>query len=158
MKNVIKIMLALFISVNFTNCSDDDDGGVLIGPTGESKTYILFSVSDPNINGTAKFIENNDNSTTIELDLIGTSDGEMHPAHIHFNSAAVGGDIALTLGTVDGSTGFSSITTTTLNDGTLIDYDDFLTFDGYINVHFSADDLGTLVAQGDIGQNELTVD
>jgi hypothetical protein len=31
-----------------------------------------------------------------------------------------------------------------------------LNFDGYINVHLSATNLATLVAQGDIGQNELT--
>jgi hypothetical protein len=31
-----------------------------------------------------------------------------------------------------------------------------LDFDGYINVHLSADKLATLVAQGDIGQNDLT--
>jgi hypothetical protein len=32
-----------------------------------------------------------------------------------------------------------------------------LDFDGYINVHLSADKLATLVAQGDIGQNDLDV-
>jgi hypothetical protein len=31
-----------------------------------------------------------------------------------------------------------------------------LNFDGYINVHLSATNLASLVAQGDIGQNELT--
>ncbi|HDZ15466.1 MAG TPA: hypothetical protein ENH60_11300 [Pricia sp.] len=31
-----------------------------------------------------------------------------------------------------------------------------MAYDGYSNVHLSVEDLGTLVAQGDIGQNELT--
>lgn len=157
MKNVMKLALMLLISINFTSCSSDDDG-VVIGPTGESKTYILSSVADPSISGTATFIENNNNTTTIELDINGTPSDGMHPAHIHFNTAAEGGDIALTLGTVDGSTGFSSITTNELNNGTMITYDELLDFDGYINVHLSADELGTIVAQGDIGQNELTSD
>lgn len=155
MKNTIKLVLALFLAVNLTSCDSDDDG-VVIGPTGESKTYILGSVTEPGISGTAKFIENTDNSTTIELELNGTPDGGMHPAHIHFNTAAEGGDIALTLGTVNGTTGFSTITSSTLDDGSIITYDELLGFDGYINVHLSGDQLGILVAQGDIGQNELT--
>ncbi|WP_179008321.1 CHRD domain-containing protein [Winogradskyella forsetii] len=158
MTKTFKLVLMLFISVALVNCSDDDDLGLLIGPTGESKIYTLGSVADPSISGTATFIENTDNSVTIELDLNGTPDGGMHPAHIHFNTAAEGGDIALTLGTVDGNTGFSSITTNTLNGGSVISYEQLLDYDGYINVHLSADDLGTLVAQGDIGQNELTDD
>lgn len=142
-----------------SSCSSDDDNGTTGPvPTGESKTYNLASVANPNISGTAKFINNTDNSVTIELQLSGTPDGGMHPAHIHngFAQQAVGGTIALDLGTVNGDTGFSTTTVSTLNDGTPISYEQLLDFDGYINVHLSADDLGTLVAQGNIGQNEMT--
>ncbi|WP_233530666.1 hypothetical protein [Gelidibacter salicanalis] len=142
------VLPALFL----TSCSDDDDATV--APE-ESKTFQLASVSDPAISGTAKFIKNSDNSTTIELQLKGTSSGGMHPAHIYFNTAAEGGNIALTLGTVDGTTGFSSITTSTLKDNSAISYEELLSFDGYINVHVS-NDIDTLIAQGDIGENELT--
>jgi plastocyanin len=90
------------------------------------------------------------------LELKGTAQGGLHPAHIHFNTAAEGGDIALTLKAVDGATGKSTTTFTTLDNGTAITYQALLGFDGYINVHMSADKLSTLVAQGDIGQNELT--
>jgi hypothetical protein len=38
----------------------------------------------------------------------------------------------------------------------MVEYINALDFDGYINVHLSADKLATLVAQGDIGQNDLT--
>jgi hypothetical protein len=38
----------------------------------------------------------------------------------------------------------------------VLSYQALLDFDGYINVHLSADKLATLVAQGDIGQNDLT--
>jgi len=125
-------------------------------PTGNMETFTLGSVADPNISGTAEFIENTDGSTTINLRLSGTPSGGMHPAHIHFNTAAEGGDIALTLGTVIGGVGTSSITVTTLDDETPISFSQLMSFDGYINVHVSAADLGTLVAQGDIGQNALT--
>ena len=157
MKNILKTLVLLVSIVTFSNCSSDDDNGVFI-PTPEeiSKTYQLASVADPSISGTAKFIKNTDNSVTIELQLNGTPAGGMHPAHIHQNTAAEGGDIALTLGTVNGDTGFSSITTSTLDNMTAVTYEQLLDYDGYINVHLSAADLGTLVAQGDIGQNELT--
>ena len=140
-----------------TNCSSDDDGNIIFNPPVEtSKTYQLGSVADPSISGTAKFIKNSDNSTTVELQLTGTPAGGMHPAHIHYNTAAESGGIAVTLGTVDGDTGFSNETFSTLDDGMSITYDELLNFDGYINVHLSDTELTTIVAQGDIGQNELT--
>jgi hypothetical protein len=145
-----KSMLLLFLSVTLmVSCSDDDFSG-------ETKTFELKSVADPSISGTARFIENQDNSTTVELRLVGTPAGGMHPAHIHFNTAAEGGGIAVTLGTVDGDTGYSTVTFSKLDNNTAITFDEMLLFDGYINVHISANQLATLVAQGDIGQNQLT--
>ncbi|MCQ6468237.1 hypothetical protein NPN14_23720, partial [Vibrio parahaemolyticus] len=82
--------------------------------------------------------------------------GASHPAHIHLNTAAEGGDIALTLNAVDGTTGKSTTVLKALDNGTKITYQELLNFDGYINVHLSTSSLATLVAQGDIGQNELT--
>ena len=149
-------VLAIMVLPIYSCDNDDDDMGGVVEPTGETKVYTLGSVADPSISGMATFIEMSDGSTTIELDISGTPDGGMHPAHIHYNTAAESGDIALTLGTVDGTTGFSTITATELNDGTPITYDELLDFDGYINVHLSSSELGTIVAQGDIGQNELT--
>jgi len=160
-----KLFLLVLPILTIFSCSDDDDGAsvVLPMPTGESKVYQLNSVADPSISGTATFIENDDNTTTINLQLTGTPDGGMHPAHIHVNSAAEGGPIALTLGTVDGTTGSSTITTGVLDFGDddasndePITYDQLLQYDGYINVHLSASELETIVAQGDIGENELT--
>ena len=140
----------------FMSC-DSDDAMQPVGQesTGETETFDLSSVSDSSISGTATFMENEDNSTTVEISLNGTTSG-MHPAHIHFNTAAEGGDIALTFEPIDGATGMSTTTFSTLDDGTAISYSEVIDFDGYINVHFSADDLGTLIAQGDIGENDLT--
>lgn len=150
----------VLLSVFIISCSSDDDSmeepDELPVTQINSIIYDLGSVSDPDISGNAKIIENSDATITIELDIENTPSGEDHPAHIHFNTAAEGGDIALTLGTVDGDTGLSSITLNTLNDGTPITYDELINFDGYINVHLNSDNLSTLVAQGDIGQNDLT--
>ncbi len=158
-KKSLKLILPMILgAMIITSCSSDDDSGTLppIVGEGDSTTYQLGSVSNPDISGTAKVIDNDDNTVTVELNLQNTPSGGMHPAHIHFNTAAEGGDIAITLGSIDGSTGMSSITFSAQDDGTPITYEELLDFDGYINVHASADDLGTLVAQGDIGQNELT--
>ncbi len=152
MKNFKNLMFAFIGLTLVASCDSDDDNAFV----GERKVFALSSVAVPGISGTATFIENRDNSTTVELRLTGTPDGGMHPAHIHFNTAAQGGDIAVTLGVVNGTTGFSTATFSKLDNGNAINFDEILNFNGYINVHLSAADLSTIVAQGDIGQNELT--
>ena len=159
----LKFLVILFSSFLILSCSGDSDDDMgnyePVEPdptTGVTITYPLNAVAVPSISGQAKFIENKDNSVTIELDLSNTPAGGQHPAHIHFNTAAEGGAIALTLGVVDGTTGKSIITVSALDDGTVINYDGLIAFNGYINVHLSADDLGSIVGQGDIGVNALT--
>ena len=83
-----------------------------------------------------------------------TPAGGMHPAHIHNNDIATGGGIAFTFNVVDGDTGMSMTQVEALDDSTPITYDEILTFNGYINVHLSATQLATIVAQGNIGSNE----
>lgn len=139
----------------FSSCSKDS----MVTPDAKvvnSKVYDLGAVGSSGVTGTATIIEKSDATLSIELELKGTSPGGLHPAHIHLNTAAEGGDIALTLKAVDGVTGKSTTTFKTLDNGSAITYQALLDFDGYINVHLSADKLSTLVAQGDIGQNDLT--
>jgi len=159
----IKKTFILFVSILtttlFISCSDDDaapieDQGPK--PTGNSKTYTLGSVAIESISGTATFTELDDNSITVTLNLQNTPSGGVHPAHIHINTAAESGGIAISLTPVDGTTGKSSTNFNTKDDNSTISYGNLLDFDGYINVHLSASELSTLVAQGDIGQNELT--
>ncbi len=126
--------------------------------TGEKKEYTLNAVSDPNISGSIKFEERNNGETLTTITLDGTEDGNEHPAHIHNNAAAQGGGIAIDFNTVNGATGISKTNIAELNNGTPITYDEVLAFNGYVNVHLSPTVLGTLVAQGDIGVNELTGD
>ena len=155
MKKNFKSLFLVLPLVLFFSCSGDDN--ITPIPSSQiSKTFALGSIDDNSVTGTAKFIKNEDNSTTVELDFTAIPTGGSHPAHIHYNTAAEGGGIAITLGTVNGDTGFSSITFTTLDDGTPITYDELMSFDGYINVHESETQLNIIVAQGDIGQNELT--
>ena len=152
-----KFGVLLIAFLGLVSCSDDDDANVNPPFEGQTKEYDLEAVGESGVSGTATFDENEDGSVTITLDLDGTTDGAMHPAHVHFNSAAEGGEIAISLEPVDGDTGISETTVEMLDDEeTSISFEDLIDFDGYINVHASADDLETLVAQTDIGENELT--
>ncbi len=138
-----------------------DDLGTLIGQgdigqnalTENSVEYPLNSKSNPNISGTATFSQRNNGSTLITVQLEGTSEGGDHPTHIHANDAATGGGILISLSNVNGATGTGATSVSMLNDGTAITYDELIVFNGYINVHLSDMDLGTLIAQGDIGAN-----
>lgn len=136
------------------SCGNDDDPDPGPQPTGNETVYPLMAVGGSGISGTATFEELDDNSTTITISLTGDDPASDHPAHIHVNSAAEGGGIAIDLSNVmDGN---STTTVTETNDGTAITYGELIAFDGYINVHNSASELGTIVAQGDIGPNVLT--
>lgn len=147
----VAFMMALFV----TGCNDDDDN--IVGPTltGQSKTYTLKSESNPAISGTVKFAERSDNTTVVTIDLDGTTSGT-HPAHIHANAAAETGGIIIDLNSVAGANGMSETMVSKLNSGTAIKYSELLALNGYVDVHASATDLATLIAQGDIGENELT--
>ena len=160
MKNLSKKMMMSWLLaaslLYLSSCSKKNDPGPQL--TGQSKQFVLAPVSNAAISGTVTFAKRNDNATLITIQLAGTQAGETHPAHIHANTAAEGGGIVLDFTDVDGGTGKSETVAKALNDGTPITYEELLAFDGYVNVHESASNLGTLIAQGDIGQNELTGD
>jgi hypothetical protein len=118
----------------------------------------LGPVSNPAISGKATFEKRKNGTTLVTVTLTGTTTGNSHPSHIHANSAAQGGGIVIDLKNIDGATGISRTSVTQLNSGTAITYDELLNFNGYLNVHLSSASLATLIAQGDIGQNELTGD
>lgn len=147
----VTCLMMVFISA----CDDDDDKNDGPNLTGESKTYTLNTVANPNVSGTVKFEERSDNSTLVTIDLDGTTSGT-HPAHIHENSAAETGSIIIDLNAVPSGSGKSETIVNELNNGTEITYDELLMLNGYVNVHLSATDLATLIAQRDIGENELT--
>ncbi len=149
----------LLTTILFSACQDDETPDLIddeVELTGLSKSYDLNEVDDSGIQGVALFEETIDGNTKVTLTLSGTPANGEHPAHIHFNSAAIGGDIAISLDPVDGATGRSVTIVSETDAEAPISYNQLLGFDGYINVHLSASDLATIVAQGDIGSNELT--
>jgi Cu/Zn superoxide dismutase len=158
MKKLESTMLffLLAVSIAFTGCSDDYSDSDQDPIQLNSKVYELNVASDSGVMGTVTFIELSDSSISIKLNLQNTVAGNSHPAHLHVNTAAEGGAIALSLEQVNGGTGESTTIFNSLDDGTPVSYDDLLNFNGYINVHESVANLTTIIAQGDVGQNELT--
>lgn len=122
--------------------------------TGETVSYHLDSTSNSEVYGTVTFHQRENNETFVEFMLNNTPEDGMHPAHIHENSVAEGGDIVVTFNPVDGATGMSRTNISTTDADVPISYDEILEFDGHINVHKSADELDVLIAQGNIGANE----
>lgn len=143
--------LIMATMIGFMACKSDDDPEP--EPEEMKRTYTLDPVADPDINGEVTFLKVDDNSTLVTIELVGTDEGETHPAHIHANSASQGGGIVVSLTPVNGATGISETTVTERDDGTPINYEGLINFDGHVNAHLSTSAMSTLVAQGDIGSN-----
>ena len=144
------VQMFLFLGLFTASCEKDDENPQVI-----QKEYVMNAVSDPMINGTITFTKENETSTLIRIELEGTAAGNSHPAHIHRNAASEGGGIAIGLNDVSGATGISETTITEMGDGTAINYEELLSFDGHANVHLSPTSMSTLIAQGNIGSNNL---
>ncbi|RAJ17026.1 CHRD domain-containing protein [Olleya aquimaris] len=144
----------LFIALTvITSCTEDDAPEVVTQV--DSRLFTIASYNNSGIFGSANFIKNSNNTVTIQINVVGTTDAVLYPAHIHFNTAAESGAIAVSLESVNGTTGQSETTFSTLDDGTPISYEALLDYDGHFVIHQSETN-NAIVAQSDIGQNELT--
>jgi hypothetical protein len=123
--------------------------------TGAQKSYTLNAVNASGVSGTALFEKRKNGNTLVTLSMIGTVASGIHPAHIHLGSVASvgGGPIVKDLSNVEGATGKSYTNIRTLNDGTPITYDNWLVYDGYINV-LNSQTISTVISQGNIGSNQ----
>lgn len=122
--------------------------------SGVNHTYTLNAVNASGVAGTALFEKRKNGNTLVTVSLTGTIAGDIHPSHIHLGSVATvgGGPITKSLSDVNGTTGKAYTNIRTLDNGTPITYDNWLVYDGYLNVHYSAA-VGTVIAQGNIGSN-----
>jgi hypothetical protein len=98
MKHLRKSLLSLVLNSLSLAASKDDAPSVTAV---NSKVYDLGTVGT-GVSGKATFIENSDATVSIELELLILLKEDL--LHIHLNNAADGGDIALTLKPVDGTT------------------------------------------------------
>jgi len=139
------------------NAEGTEDSGLDLVDDPRTETHDLAAVSNggdvaPNgVPGEVTFRELTSDQTlvTLELGTDGATGASVsHPAHIHNNSALEGGEIAEYLSPIDGSDADA-------RSSKLVDqsFDELADFDGYVNIHESAANLGAVVSQGDIGAN-----
>jgi hypothetical protein len=131
-----------------------DIGGNVI--TSTNKTYTLLTVAGFGVTGTALFEKRVNGNTLVTLDLDGVIAGEEYPASINLGSieSVGGGPVVKTLVNVDGTTGKSYTNIRSLDSGVDISYDNWLVYDGYIDVYQTAINLDYIICHGNIGSNK----
>ncbi|WP_297794752.1 hypothetical protein [uncultured Eudoraea sp.] len=150
MKNA-PYLLMLFALVLSTGCSSDDN----IEPVGVNEVivdqveYNLVSQNGSGITGKATFTRDSNDNTTILIELTNTNTEE-HPASVNYNTASEGGPKAITLEPC--TCAVSTTVVTKLDDGTPIDFDKLVNFDGHVSIQDTPANP-EVVASVDIGAN-----
>ncbi|WP_338768259.1 CHRD domain-containing protein [Bernardetia sp. ABR2-2B] len=140
-KTALWSMALILFTFMATSCGDDDEDEA---PELRTKVYTLQTVT-AGVGGTVTFNEVNSTSTSVTVVLTGAPDGGVHPAHIHDGDIDNPGGIAYNLGPIENSTN-----TVTLDAS----YDALTSYNGYVNIHLSAEELEVIVANANIGSNE----
>jgi len=110
----------------------------------QTATYEIYPSEGFDVNGTVQVAENVDGGARVTVTLQNTEDGQMYPSHFHEGDCGSGGEIVYPLEPLPG--GPESIVTEV--DASVFD---IINSDLYINIHRSPDDLGTIVACGEVG-------
>lgn len=131
-----------------------DIGGNVI--TSTNTTYELEAIDPFGVSGNALFEKRVNGNTLLTITLSGTIAGQSYPATINLGSieSVGGGPVIKTLNNVDGTTGVSVTNLRKLNSGIDITYDNWLVYDGYINIYQSSVSLNNVICHGNIGSNK----
>ena len=140
-------------SDNVTILVQGDIGGNVLTSTG--KFYDLTTIGAYGVAGTALFQQRQNGNTLVTISLTGTIDGNSYPATINLGSIASvgGGPVVALLSDVDGTTGRSFTNVKTLTSGIAVTFDNWLVYDGYINIYQAPIASGVIICHGNIGSN-----
>lgn len=130
-----------------------DFGGNVITTT--NKSYVLNLVGAFGVSGTALFEKRVNGNTLLTVSLTGMIPGDTYPATINLGSiASVGGvPVVKLLSNVNGTTGKSYTNIQKLDGGTNISYENWLVYDGYLNIYQTPVAVANIICQGNIGSN-----
>ncbi len=130
-----------------------DIGGNVI--TSSNKTYTLNSVGIYGVSGTALFEKRVNGNSLLTITVTGAIADESYLATINLGSIETigGGPVVCSLNNVDGTTGKSYTNIRKLDSNIDITYDDWLVYDGYINIYKTTISSNTIICQGNIGSN-----
>jgi len=128
-----------------------DIGGNVITTT--NKSYTLNTVATFGVSGTALFAKRANGSTLVTIIVTGTIEGQVYPATINLGTieSVGGGPVVKMLNNVNGTTGKSFTNIRNLEDGTLVTYDNWLVYLGYINIYQTAVLSTNIISHGNIG-------
>jgi hypothetical protein len=123
--------------------------------TGNNKTYSLDTIGVFGVSGTALFQQRSNNATLVTLTITGAITGDVYPATINLGSIASvgGGPVVAVLNHVDGTNGKSFTNIRKLESGIDVTYDNWMVYDGYINIYQTSVGLGNIICHGNIGSN-----
>lgn len=130
-----------------------DIGGNVL--TSASKSFVMSTIGTYAVTGSALFEKRQNGNTLVTLSMIGLIADINYDATINLGSIASigGGPIVKTLVRVDGTTGKSYTNITNLNSALAITYDNWLVYDGYINIYQTKASDGVVISHGNIGSN-----
>jgi hypothetical protein len=130
-----------------------DIGGNKLTTT--NKTYTLINVGSFGVSGSALFEKRTNGNTLVTISLAGVIAGDVYPATINLGSieSVGGGPVVKILNNVDGTNGKSYTNIRKLDSGTDVTYDNWLVYDGYINIYQTSADLENIICHGNIGSN-----
>jgi len=130
-----------------------DIGGNVITTT--NKTYALLAVDAYEVTGNALFEKRVNGNTLVTVTLIGAIAGETYPASINLSSTSTigGGPVVIILSSVNGTTGKSYTNIKQLDSGIKMTYNNWLVYDGHINVYQNSIAFPNIICQGNIGSN-----
>lgn len=109
--------------------------------------YPVGEMNGTGINGLV-IVKGDTRNSTVTVLMQGTPAGGKHPMHFHAGNCDSNGDVVIPLNDLDGTTG-TSRTILEVPYGTIVGGDH------YLNVHLSADDMGTIVACGEVGLDAM---
>lgn len=153
LKSILSISALILL---WTGCTDSSTGPDSSDLTGESVSYELTSLEGSSVEGTITFEERVDGYTLATVELSNLDEESEYPVNVYENTALAGGDLLLSLKSVDEADGESETIIQADEDGNTLTYEDLLEMNAHINVHPDDDDLDTILAQSDMGDNELT--
>lgn len=129
-------------------------------PTLGSKEYVLNEVNGSGAGGKITITENADSSFNVIVNVNNSVKDTVHILHIHNGSISSPGNIAIPLTPFTGTGAAAESRTMNIKQATLADsstvnltYNGILNYTGYLNVHYSASRVDSLIAQGNIGSN-----
>lgn len=130
-----------------------DIGGNAITTT--NKTYTLDTIGSLGVSGTALFEKRVNGNTLLTIRLSGTISGEFYPATINLGSIQTvgGGPVVMTINDINGIDGTSYTNLRELDSGIVITYDNWLVYDGYINIYQTSVSIDNIICHGNIGSH-----